>query len=74
MHCNDDFALDGSDLTLTLDQVNKLLGRFFGITLTEAQALDDIYYSVSGSAIVRPYKYDNKDTYQLIRMDVGEKE
>ena len=149
MHCYDDFVMDGSDITLTLEQVNELLDRFFGITLTteqaegysidehnnysngvfrmslgygdpfmdvaivkeirdlgdgtyemlfdvyspsldeyeggekstddlyylsntEAQALDEIYYDVSGSAIVRPFKYDNQNTYQLIRLDVGE--
>ena len=38
MHSFEDFGMDGSKTTLTLEQVNRVLGRFLGIELTEEQA------------------------------------
>ena len=138
-----DLETDGDTRSLYLDEVNKGLDRFFGLSLTETQAkesgitfadgkftmnvqeingmgdfavvrrineLDDGNYElifdvfapssdtpdrremsklyhlnlqdaavtgactergVSGTAIVRKYSYNNRNTYQLIRLDVG---
>ena len=45
--------------------------QLYKLSPDKARRLGDIDYAVSGTAIVKPYKYKNKNTYQLIRMDVG---